>query len=93
MLEMQVLLTNLRNGESDLLTHFNRFMRKCRKDKGLSLTKLAQITGISAVRLRSFESDFNAYFTLEDAERAEIMQKPEEQVYQLLKQQEEKQRD
>ncbi len=69
MLEMQVLLTNLRNGESDLLTHFNRFMRKCRKDKGLSLTKLAQITGISAVRLRSFESDFNAYFTLEDAEK------------------------
>ncbi len=67
--ELQTLLTKIRSGENtgdD--SPFNRFMRECRRKKKYNLAKLSQLSGISPIRLRSFEEDFYISFTEDDAE-------------------------
>lgn len=68
-LEMQTLLTRIRDGESDYRTPFNRFMTMKRREHKLSFQRLSQLTKISSLRLRSFEKDINVDFTYEDAEK------------------------
>lgn len=68
-LELQALLAKIRANESDGTSPFNRFMKNCRREKNLSFLRLSQLSGISIVRLRSFEEDFNVVFSAEDAEK------------------------
>lgn len=68
-IELQTLLSNIRAGSSEAITPFNRFMRDCRRSKGWHLAKLSQESGISPIRLRSFEEDFTVIFTRADAEK------------------------
>jgi transcriptional regulator with XRE-family HTH domain len=68
-LDMQTLLTRIRDGESDYRTPFNRFMTMSRRQNKLSIQRLSQLTKISQLRLRSFEKDINVDFTADDAEK------------------------
>ena len=68
-LDMQTLLTRIRDGESDYRTPFNRFMTMSRRKHKLSFQRLSQMTKISILRLRSFEKDMNVDITYEDAEK------------------------
>ncbi len=68
-LELQTLLANIRNGTSDLRSPFNKLMKTYRRENNLQIAQLSQMTGISRIRLKSFENDFNAVFTEEDAEK------------------------
>lgn len=65
--ELQTLLAKIRSGENtgdD--SPFNRFMRECRRKKKYTLAKLSQLSGISPIRLRSFEEDF--YISVSEAD-------------------------
>lgn len=67
--ELQSLLAKIRAGESGGTSPFNRFMRNCRRQKNLTINRLAQLCGIAPVRLRAFEEDLTVVFSMEDAER------------------------
>lgn len=68
-LEMQTLLANIRNGEGNIKTPFNKLLRSLRREQKFSIAKLSTLTGISRVRLKSFEEELNVIFSEDDAER------------------------
>lgn len=68
-LELQTLLAKIRVGEINVLSPFNRYMKKRRIEEKLSIPGLSRRSGISVVRLRSFEEDLNVEFTCADAEK------------------------
>ena len=52
-LELQTLLSNMRNGTAELRSPFNKMMKSYRRENNLAISKLSQMTGILIRNSRS----------------------------------------